>query len=179
MDLALQRYALCVGGLLLLLLTSRFIYRYRGHLHPLQTAFRLQFLYRNIGRLPIPIAVWSVCFLAANIFILFKSPTLRSVRAGYLVIFNIQPLLLAVHSDVLIDLLGASRQSYFFFHRAAAWTTTVLTAFHSIGMVLNGRSFSFRSIGNISAFSVRNPLSQRACLTSSTDRKRVPVPSSF
>ncbi|TLD03373.1 uncharacterized protein PgNI_12381 [Pyricularia grisea] len=153
MDSALQRYALCIGGLLLLLLTSRFIYRYRGHLHPLQTAFRLQFLYRNMGRLPIPIAVWSLCFVAANIFILFKSPTLRSVRAGYLVIFNIQPLLLAVHSDLLIDLLGASRHSYFFFHRAAAWTTAALTAFHSIGMVLNGRSFSFSSLGNILAFS--------------------------
>ncbi|KAI7909795.1 FAD-binding domain-containing protein [Pyricularia oryzae] len=96
MDSAVQRYALCVGGLLLLLLTARFIYRYRCHLHPL---------------------------------------------------------LLAFHSDLLIDLLGASRHLYFFFHRISAWVTAILTAFHSIGMIVNGQSFSFNSLSNILAFS--------------------------
>ncbi|EHA47149.1 hypothetical protein MGG_14894 [Pyricularia oryzae 70-15] len=99
MDSAVQRYALCVGGLLLLLLTARFIYRYRCHLHPL---------------------------------------------------------LLAFHSDLLIDLLGASRHLYFFFHRISAWVTAILTAFHSIGMIVNGQSFSFNSLSNILAFSYIN-----------------------
>ena len=131
-----QIYAIAVGGVFLLLLSTRCISSAQRVLQALELLVAKHVTYPLLVRRHRLLGPWSradvlvqVLYLTINVFcITFRVTAIEEigVRAGTLALTNMAPLFFGFHFSFLADILGISVSNYRRIHRMTGWMSCLL-----------------------------------------------------